>query len=358
MRTQTALVTGGNGFIGAHVVRALVARGTHVRVLVRDGADLRALAGADDSLGNGADGSALAGRDTPAIDAVDCELVTGDLRDSASVERAVRGCDEVYHVAADYRLWVIDEAPMYAANVDGTRNLLVAARRASVAKIVHTSTVGALGIGADGLGREDTPVALDNMIGPYKRSKFLAEQVAIDAAREGLPVVIVNPSTPVGALDYKPTPTGRIIVDFLNRRMPVYLETGLNLACVEDVAKGHLQAAARGRIGEKYILGGENLTLEAMLQRLAAISGLPAPRIRIPYAVAYGFALGAEAVARTITRRAPRASLTEVRMARKKMFFDSSKACAELGYAPHPIDDGLARAIEFFRSIGTARAAA
>jgi len=334
MRAQTALVTGGNGFIGAHVVRALIARGTHVRVLMRDGADSRSLTG------------------------VDCEFVTGDLRDPASVERAVRGCDEVYHVAADYRLWVLDEAPMYAANVDGTRNLLVAARRASVAKIVHTSTVGALGIGADGIGREDTPVTLDDMIGPYKRSKFLAEQVALEAAREGLPVVIVNPSTPVGALDYKPTPTGRIIVDFLNRRMPVYVETGLNLACVEDVAKGHLQAAARGRIGEKYILGGQNLTLEAMLQRLSTLSGLSAPRVRIPYAVAFGFALGAEAVARTITHRAPRASLTEVRMARKKMFFDSAKASAELGYAPCPIDDGLARAIDFFRRTGAARAAA
>jgi dihydroflavonol-4-reductase len=332
MGSETALVTGANGFLGAHVVRALVARGTQVRALVRQGADRRALAG------------------------VDCEFVTGDLRDLASIESAVRGCGEVYHVAADYRLWVIDEAPMYAANVEGTRNLLEASRRAGVAKIVHTSTVGALGIAADGIGREDTPVALGHMIGPYKRSKFLAEQLAREAARDGLPVVIVNPSTPIGALDYKPTPTGRIIVEFLNRRMPAYVETGLNLACVEDVAQGHLLAAERGRIGEKYILGSENLTLEGMLQRLAAISGVPAPRVRIPYAVAFGFALGAEAVARTITRRAPRASLTEVRMARKKMFFDSSRARCELGYAPRPIGEGLARAVEFFRGIGAARA--
>jgi dihydroflavonol-4-reductase len=334
MGSETALVTGANGFLGAHVVRALVARGTQVRALVRQGADHRALAG------------------------VDCEFVTGDLRDLASVESAVRGCGEVYHVAADYRLWVIDKAPMYAANVQGTRNLLEASRRAGVAKIVHTSTVGALGIAADGIGREDTPVDLGHMIGPYKRSKFLAEQLAREAARDGLPVVIVNPSTPIGALDYKPTPTGRIIVEFLNRRMPAYVETGLNLACVEDVAQGHLLAAERGRIGEKYILGSENLTLEGMLQRLAAISGVPAPRVRIPYAVAFGFALGAEAVARTITRRAPRASLTEVRMARKKMFFDSSRARSELGYAPRPIGEGLARAVEFFRSIGAARAGA
>jgi dihydroflavonol-4-reductase len=334
MAARTALVTGANGFVGAHVVRALVARGAHVRALVRSGADLRAL------------------------DGVDCEIVRGDLRDLESVERAVHGCDEVYHVAADYRLWVLDEASMYAANLGGTRNLLAASKRFGVKKIVHTSTVGALGIGADKIGREDTPVTLEDMVGPYKRSKFLAEQVALEAAREGLPVVIVNPSTPIGALDYKPTPTGRIIVEFLNRRMPAFMETGLNLVCVEDVARGHLLAAERGRIGEKYILGGENLTFQMMLQRLAAISGMPAPRMKIPYAVAFGFALGAEAVARTVTHRAPRASLTEVRMARKKMFFDSAKARAELGYEAAPIDDGLARAIEFFRRIGIAHAAA
>ncbi len=334
MAPQTALVTGGNGFIGAHVVRALVARGTHVRAFVRKGAD------------------------TPALDGVDCEIAVGDIRDLTSVEVSVHGCDEVYHVAADYRLWVVDEAPMYAANVEGTRNVLAAAGRAGVAKIVHTSSVGALGIGPDKVGRENTPVTLADMVGPYKRSKFLAEQVAIDAARAGLPVVIVNPSTPVGALDYKPTPTGRVIVEFLNRRMPAFMETGLNLACVEDVARGHLLAAERGRIGEKYILGGENLTLEVMLQRLAAISGLPAARVKIPYAVAYGFALAAEAVARIVTHRAPRASLTEVRMARKKMFFDSAKARAELGYDSSPIDEGLARAIEFFRRVGMAGNAA
>jgi dihydroflavonol-4-reductase len=334
MAALTALVTGANGFVGAHVVRALTERGAHVRAFVRSSADLRAL------------------------DGVDCEIVRGDLRDLESVERAVHGCDEVYHVAADYRLWVVDEAAMYAANLGGTRNLLTASKRFRVKKIVHTSTVGALGIGADKIGREDTLVTLEDMVGPYKRSKFLAEQAALEGAREGLPVVIVNPSTPIGALDYKPTPTGRIIVEFLNRRMPAFMETGLNLACVEDVARGHLLAAERGRIGEKYILGGENLTLELMLQRLAAISGLSAPRVKIPYAMAFGFALGAEAVARTLTHRAPRASLTEVRMARKKMFFDSAKARAELGYEAAPIDDGLARAIEFFRRIGVARAAA
>jgi dihydroflavonol-4-reductase len=333
MASQIALVTGANGFVGCYVVRALLARGTAVRAMVRKGADLRALEG------------------------LSCEYAWGDLRDAAAVEEATRGCDEVYHVAADYRLWVVDSAPMYASNVDGTRNVLTAAHRAKVRRVVHTSTVGAIGILHGESGREDSPVSLGDMVGPYKRSKFLAEQEALKAAREGVPVVIVNPSTPVGPNDYKPTPTGRIIVDFLNHRMPAFMDTGLNLVDVEDAAAGHLLAAERGVIGEKYILGGENLSLEEMLGRLAKLSGLSAPRIRVPYAVAWTFALGAEAVARTITRRAPRASLTEVRMARKRMFFDSSKARATLGYAPRPIDDALARAIEFFHSIGAVQRA-
>ncbi len=333
MAHRTALVTGGNGFVGCHVVRALLARGDRVRVLVREGADLRALAG------------------------LECERALGDLRDAAAVERAAHGCSEIYHVAADYRLWVLDAAPMYAANVDGTRNVLAAARRAGVELVVHTSTVGALGIPTGGSGREDTPVALADMVGPYKRSKFVAEQAAIAAARDGLRVVIVNPSTPIGACDYKPTPTGRIIVDFLNHRMPAYVDTGLNLVDVEDVAQGHLLAAERGQSGEKYILGGEDLTLAEFFARLAALAGRTAPRVKIPWPIAYGFALGAEALARA-TRRPPRASLTEVRMARKKMFFDSSRARRELGYAPRPIDGALDRAIAFFRASGAVRAAA
>ena len=334
MTARSVLVTGANGFLGCHVVRALLADGAQVRAFVRRGADLRGLAG------------------------VACEPVVGDVRDAQSLHAAARGCDELYHVAADYRLWVVDEAPMYAANVAGTRNVIAAARAAGVRRLVYTSTVGALGIGADGIGRETTPVSLAAMVGPYKRSKFIAEQEALEAARAGVPIVIVNPSTPLGADDFKPTPTGRMIVDFLNRRIPAFMETGLNLVCVEDVARGHLLAAAHGRIGEKYILGGENLTLEQLLQRLARLAGIPAPRVKLPYAIAYGFALGAEAVARTLTHRPPRASLTEVRMARKKMFFDSGKAVAELGYAPGPLDDGLARAIAFFRRSGMARAAA
>ncbi len=334
MSKQTALVTGANGFVGCHVVRALIARGDRVRALVRATADLTTLEG------------------------VDCERVIGDLRDVAAVARAAAGCDEVYHVAADYRLWVIDPGPMYASNVEGTRNVIEASRRAGVRRIVHTSTVGALGIPHGGIGREDSPVVLADMIGPYKRSKFMAERVAEEAARAGAPVVIVNPSTPIGPLDHKPTPTGRMIVDFLAGRMPAYLDTGLNLADAAGVARGHLLAAERGRVGEKYILGGENLTLQQFFLRLAKLSGLPAPRIRVPYAVAWCFAAGAEAVARTITHRAPRASLTEVRMARKHMFFDSSKALTELGYQPGPIDDALRGAIEYYRSIGIARAAA
>jgi dihydroflavonol-4-reductase len=330
MPNGIALVTGANGFVGCHVARALSARGTHVRAFVRPSADRRALEG------------------------VDCELAFGDLRDRDAIMLAVRGCDEVYHVAADYRLWVIDEAPMYAANVQGTRNVLEAARAADVRRIVHTSTVGTLGIAADGVGREDTPVALEAMIGPYKRSKFLAEVEAVKAAGQGMPVVIVNPSTPIGPHDYKPTPTGRIIVDFLNRRMPAYVDTGLNLVGVEDCARGHLLAAERGRMGEKYILGGENLTLKEILLGLAELSGLLAPRVRLPYAVALGFALGAEVVARTLTHRPPRASLTEVRMARKRMFFDSAKARAELGYHAAPADEALSRAIDFFRQVGLA----
>jgi dihydroflavonol-4-reductase len=327
---RTALVTGANGFLGCHVVRALVSEGAEVRAFVRRDSDRRGL------------------------DGVPHEPVLGDLRDRDSLQAAARGCDEIYHVAADYRLWVPDPASMYAANVDGTRNVIAAARSAGVPRMVHTSTVGALGIGKDGVGKEDTPVALDDMVGPYKRSKFLAEQEALKAAREGAPIVIVNPSTPVGARDYKPTPTGRIIVDFLNRRMPGFIETGLNLAPVESVARGHLLAAQSGRIGHKYILGGENLTLKALLDRLSRLSGIPAPRFKIPYAGALCFALCAEAAARMITHRPPRASLTEVRMARKKMFFDSAKAQRELGYQPGSLDDALACAIGFFRAIGMA----
>ena len=334
MAARRAIVTGANGFVGCHVARALLARGDRVRALVRPNADLAALAG------------------------LDVEFARGDLRDRAAIEKAVADCGEVYHVAADYRLWVPDPAAMYASNVEGTRIVIEAAKAAGAKRIVYTSTVGTLGIPRDGAGTEVTPVSLADMTGPYKRSKFMAEQVALEAAHRGAPVVIVNPSTPIGALDLKPTPTGRIVRDFLARRMPAYMDTGLNLVDVEDCARGHLLAAERGRIGEKYILGGENLTLKEMFDRLARLSGLPAPRVRIPYAVAFGFALGAEVVARAVTHRAPRAGLTEVRMARKRMFFDCAKARRELGYVTGPIDAAIARAIEFFRKTGVNRDAA
>jgi len=334
MAARISLVTGANGFLGSHIVRALIARGDQVRALTRENADISALRG------------------------INCDIVRGDVRNIESLRHAIKGCDEVYHVAADYRLWVVDHAPMYATNVEGTRNVIAVAREASVSRIVHTSTVGTLGIPHGAPGREDTPVTVDAMVGPYKRSKFLAERVAEDAARAGAPVVIVNPSTPIGPLDFKPTPTGRMIVDFLNRKMPAYLDTGLNLVGVEDCARGHLLAAERGRIGEKYILGGENLSLAELFAHLARLSGTPAPKMRIPYAVAYGFALGAEAFARTVTHKPPRASLTEVKMARKKMFFDSTKAKAELGFAPGPVDPALRRAIDFFRALNGRRAAA
>ena len=327
---KTSLVTGGNGFVGCYVVRALVERGDRVRVLVRAGADLRALEG------------------------VDCEYVIGDLRDPDAVDCAARGCDEIYNVAADYRLWVLDEAPMYATNVQGTQNVLAAARRHNVGRVIHTSTVGTLGVPHGASGTEDTAVMLDDMVGPYKRSKFLAEQAAIAAAREGVPVVIVNPSTPVGALDYKPTPTGRIILEFLNRRMPAFVDTGLNLVDVSDAARGHLLAAQRGRIGEKYILGGENLTLEQVFELLSRLSDVPKPRVRVPYGVALGFAVGADLAARWLTKRPPRASLTEVRMAHKRMFFDSSKAARELGYNPSPVANALTAAIAYYRQTGAA----
>jgi dihydroflavonol-4-reductase len=328
MAAPLSLVTGGNGFVGCHVVRALLERGERVRVLVRQGASLKALAG------------------------LACETVVGDLREPCAVERAVAGCTRVYHVAADYRLWVPQPAPMYATNVEGTKNVLEAARRAGVERVVYTSTVGTLGFDADGIGREDAPVSLHEMTGTYKRSKFIAEQLAVNAAREGLPVVVVNPSTPIGAFDYKPTPTGRIILDFLKGKMTAYLDTGLNLADVEDVARGHLLAADRGRVGEKYILGGENLTLKELFERLALLSGIPAPKFKVPYSAAYAFALAAEAWARAVSKQPPRASLTEVRMARRRMFFDSSKARSQLGYEPTPINSALAKAIAFYRRCG------
>lgn len=284
------------------------------------------------------------------------EVVCGDLTDSESLREAVRDCAQVYHVAADYRLWARDPQELYRANVEGTRYLLQAARDAGVARMVYTSTVGALGIPRDGSsGTEETPVSEADMIGHYKRSKFLAEQEARRFAEEGLAVVIVNPSTPVGENDIKPTPTGQVIVDFLNRRLPAYVDTGLNLIDVRDVAAGILLAGERGRPGERYILGNVNLTLKAMLDLLAGVTGLPAPQVRMPYAVAW-LAVGLEnVVAERVLHRAPAHPFEGVKMARHHMFFDASKAVRELGLPQSPVQDALARAVDWFRANGYVR---
>jgi dihydroflavonol-4-reductase len=325
-----ALVTGGTGFVGANLVRELLAGGHRVRVLARPGGDRRALAGCA------------------------VELAEGDLTDPASVRAAVAGAAWVFHVAADYRLWTRDPAALYRANVDGTRHVLTAAAEAGARRIVYTSTVGALGIPADGApGDEATPVSLADMVGPYKASKFLAEQVAAELAARGAPVVIVNPSAPVGPWDVKPTPTGQMIVDFLRGRMFASLDTGLIVVHVRDVARGHVAAAERGRPGARYILGHENLTLGDIWRLLARITGLPAPRVRIPYRVAWLAAAGMEAASR-VTGRPPRVALTAVRMARKRMFFSAARAVAELDLPQTPAERALADAVDWFRAHGYA----
>ena len=319
------LVTGGTGFVGRAVVTALINDGRQVRVLARN-------------------------PQHPALDGLEVELALGDLRDTLSLKKAIKGCHRLFHVAADYRLWVPEPQEMYGTNVDGTRNLLAAAAAAGVEKAVYTSTVGALGNPGDGRpGTEETPVSLAEMVGHYKRSKFLAEQAALDFAREGLPLVVVNPSTPVGPWDWRPTPTGQMIVDYLQGRMPAYLETGLNVVHVKDVARGHLLAAEKGRVGEKYILGHENLSLSQILQMLGQISGRPAPKVKLPYVPVLALAYASEFWARHVSHGSPRLNVTAVRMAHKYMYFDSSKAMQELGYAPSPVRQALNEAVEWFR---------
>jgi dihydroflavonol-4-reductase len=328
--TTTTLVTGATGFVGSHVVRHLVARGEAVRALVRPGSSRELLAG------------------------LAVEPAEGDLRDAASLERACDGVRRVFHVAADYRLWAADPREIYESNVGGTRNLMEAARRAGVERFVYTSTVATIAVERPGtLPDETTAASLDEMIGHYKKSKFLAEQEARKAAANGLPVVIVNPTTPVGPGDAKPTPTGRILVDFLRGRMPAYVDTGLNLVAVEDVAAGHLLAAERGQIGERYILGHRNMTLKEILDVLARVTGRPAPRVRLPHAVAYMAGLADEMLAR-VTGRAPQIPLDGVRMARHKMFVDGSRAVRELGFAPGPVEAALERAVAWYQEHGYA----
>jgi dihydroflavonol-4-reductase len=281
------------------------------------------------------------------------EIYDGDVRDPDSLKRAMTGCVHVYHVAALYKLWVRHKKEIYESNVTGTENVLRAARKTGVERVVYTSSVATLGIPSDGrAGTEDTPVSLGDMVGDYKRSKFLAEQIALGYAGEGVPVVIVNPSTPVGVGDVKPTPTGRIIVDFLNGHMPGYVDTGLNIVDVEDVARGHLLAAEKGRVGEKYILGSENLTLQQILEILAELGGRSAPRLKIPYPVALLVGYCDAALARLIPGREPFVPPVGVKLARKKMFFDAGKAVQELGLSLTPARQALAKAVEWFQENG------
>jgi len=325
-----ALVTGGTGFVGRAVVLELLAAGREIRVLARN-------------------------PDHPALAGLDVEVVAGDLRDRESLPPAVAGCQSLFHVAADYRLWVPNPEVMYAVNVQGTRNLLAAAAAAGLSRVVYTSTVGTLGNPGDGTpGTEDTPVSLDDMVGHYKRSKFLAEQVALDFARQGLPLVVVNPSTPIGPWDSRPTPTGEMVIAFLKKRMPAYLESGLNLVHVRDVAQGHLLAEARGKIGEKYILGHQNLSLSQVFGLLAEITGLPAPRVKLPYWPVLALAYVNEFWASRVSGRPPRMPVTAIRMARKYMYFDNTKAVRYLGLTLTPVRQALTDAVAWFREHGYA----
>jgi dihydroflavonol-4-reductase len=326
---MTTLVTGATGFVGSHVARQLVGAGYAVRVLVRPSSNLQSLAD------------------------LSVERIDGDLRDASSIERAMKGVRRVFHVAADYRLWAKNPSEIYESNVDGTRRLFEIAARGAVERIVYTSTVATIAVPghAKALPNEESYAVLGQMIGHYKRSKFLAEQEASKAAAAGVPVVIVNPTAPVGPGDWKPTPTGRIIVDFLNGKMPAYVDTGLNVVDVEDVAAGHLLAAERGRIGERYILGGRNMTLKQILDALSVITGRPAPRICLPHAVALAAGYADEWFSRLIGRE-PQIPVEGVKMSRHRMFVASDKAETELGYHPGRVEIALERAVRWYESCG------
>jgi dihydroflavonol-4-reductase len=324
-------LTGSTGFVGSHVARAYAAEGAELRLLTRSTSKLAAIEG------------------------MASEIVVGDLRQPEALRTALRGCEVLVHVAADYRLWVRDPKEMYAANVDGTRELLRMAREEGIAKVVYTSSVATMGFKAGGaIVDEGMPVELSDMIGAYKRSKFMAEQEAIAAAKAGQHVMLLNPTTPIGAGDAKPTPTGRIVVDFLNRKFPAYVDTGLNLVDVSEVARMHVVALERGTPGERYILGGENLTLKQILDRMSAIAGLPSPTIKVPHAVALAFAFFDEMIAGRMLGKEPRATVEEVLMAKKFMFASSAKAEHELGFRVLPIYNAMRAAIEWFVAHGYA----
>jgi dihydroflavonol-4-reductase len=326
-----AFVTGATGFLGSHVARVLAEQGANLRLLVRPSSDLRNLQG------------------------LNAETATGDLRDRESLETAMAGCDTVFHVAADYRLWVRDPEQMYQSNVEGTRAILAAARKNGVRSVVCTSSVATIGFTANGHpADEDSPVSLADMIGHYKRSKFMAEQLALEAGRSGMRVVVVNPTTPIGEQDVKPTPTGRIVVDFMKRKFPAYVETGLNLVDATECARGHVAALEKGKSGERYILGGQNLTLKQILDQLARITGLPSPKVKLPYIFAFAAGVVDETITGRMLNREPRATIDTVRMGRKKMFASSDKAERELGWKIVPVEGALRRAVEWFRANGYA----
>jgi dihydroflavonol-4-reductase len=324
-RDVRVFITGATGFVGGHVARQYAAEGACLRLLTRQTSRLDSLIG------------------------IDAEMVKGDLREPEKLRSALSGCDALVHVAADYRLWVRDPEQMYAANVDGTRELLKLAREVGIQRVVYTSSVATMGFKADGtIVNEDTPVALADMIGHYKRSKFLGELEAIQAAKAGQHVMILNPTTPIGPGDAKPTPTGRIIVDFLNRKFPAYVDTGLNLVDVAEVARMHLVALERGTPGERYILGGENLTLKQILDRMSAITSLPSPKRKVPHSVAMTFAFFDETITGKLRGKEPRATVEAVRMGKKMMFASSAKAERELGFQVLPVYPALRAAIDWF----------
>jgi len=324
---MTTLVTGAAGFLGSHVARQLVARGEQVRVLMRPSSNNRAIS--DLSL----------------------EYVTGDLRDAASLERAMNGVKRVFHVAADYRLWAKRSQDIYDSNVGGTKNLLAAAKRAGVEQLIYTSTVATIAVDRPELPNESTDAKLEEMVGHYKRSKWMAEREALQAAKEGLPVIVAMPTTPVGPWDWKPTPTGKIILDFLNGKMPGYVETGLNFVGVEECAAGHLLVAEKGNVGERYLLGAENLTLKELLDTLAKITGLAAPSMKIPHGLALGVAYVETGFSRLLGKE-PQIPVEGVKIAQHKMFVDVSRAQRELGFQPGSVTAALERAVRWYRTNG------